>query len=172
MRIGGVLVCGALVTACTASPQRNLLPDLMPERVSAEDWALMAAATNTVLAELRDTATICVTLLHGPTGFDIPDAHLAMLNHTRVVPATACPRTYASMIHQVDSLGRPLTTRPPGYVDPNRVHVSDPRRDGPFHAWVEIRVQQGSGGIEHLCSVFTEGVNVSAYCRAGRAWFH
>lgn len=75
----------------------------MPHRVSAENWAVMTATANEVLLELPETATVCVSLFHGPAGYDLPPERLAILGHPRIVPASDCPPTYASMDQRVVS---------------------------------------------------------------------
>jgi hypothetical protein len=157
--------------ACSTAAPRTTLPNRMSQGIGAENWAVMTAAANTVLPELPGTGTVCVSLFHGPAGFDIPPAHLAMLDHPRVVPASACPPTYASMFQHVDSLGRPLSTRPAGYIDPYHLQLYDPERHVPNHAWVPLRLGQGTGGREYLCSVFISS-DMRAFCRRSASWIH
>jgi hypothetical protein len=89
-----------------------------------------------------------------PTGKG--DAPVALLDYLRAhgilrVSVTHCPPSYASMILSLDSLGRPIDRRPPGYVDPIKLSIAGLR------AWTSdvyvfaIDVWQGIAGTKRRC---------------------
>lgn len=90
----------------------------------------------------------------------------------RAVTLANCPRTYASMITHVDSLGRPVDPAPPGWVDPFILTVT---RIEPWTRDVVVvtaDLEQGTGGRQYRCGVRRAGAVWRADCVAGRSILH
>ncbi|GLC24698.1 TonB family protein [Roseisolibacter agri] len=87
-----------------------------------------------------------------------------------LVARSACPRTYASMIYRVDSLGR-VNGRPPGALDPTIVEL------GPLDVWApgivvaRVRTRQGTGGTHYVCQAARAPDGTwAAACEMGARW--
>lgn len=134
---------------------------------------MLAAVIDTIAARLPDSTSLCLRLLGGPSGPTDPDEAFlgALRTRQRPVRARDCPRTYASMIVVLDSLGRPLTpSGPRGYVDPYTLVVGRPQFEHPGYAWVLVRESQGTDGHDYLCAAQSYDARTWASCRVVTTW--
>jgi hypothetical protein len=138
-----------------------------------QEREMIAAALAGLPWRLRLTAPYCVVIERDGKWSEPDSAWLASLDTARaLLPRRACPRTYASMVRLVDSLGNPIgPQRPPGYVDPYQLTVTAPVRVDPERAAVRVLAWQGTqfwliycevylvGGRAGSCGTLEEGVS-------------
>ena len=175
-RLNTSLAMVAFAVACTstARPRTNSASYSVAE-LDPSEAAVLRATLDTIVRGLRDSSTLCLSILGGPAGAHEPsDAFLRSLSLRRsVVRATECPPTYQRMIARVDADGRNIDpVRPPGYVDPYVIEIGRPQFARPAYAWVYVRQLQGTRGRDYLCTLigFTPGAQV--VCQINREWIH
>ena len=68
--------------------------------LSPIELAVTAAAIDSIAAGWKYSTALCVRILGGPAGWELPPRNLLEALHTRHQPVSAanCPRTYTSMI--------------------------------------------------------------------------
>ncbi len=120
------------------------------------------------------TLTVCVQALRAS---ETPELHAAQLRRMssltlKAVDANECPRTYASMQVVLDSLGRPVDPRPPGWVDPHRVHVRTANPWSGDAVLIEADVRRGMGGSTWHCGAERVGNEWRAMCRNVVSFVH
>ena len=119
-------------------------------------------------------ATLCVSLMRDSVEAP-PDAEAIRRLETsgrRVVAKRACPASYDSMITLLDSLGRVVDRRPPGYLDPYHLSV---RRVEPWSRVLVLingDVGHGLSGTNYRCGARRESGVWSATCDPVSAWVH
>lgn len=128
------------------------------------------AVVASVLATGSDSAPVCVSFAEGRERYRATEAERRMLSDGRVavLDATDCPETYASMFTLVDSLGRPIERRPPGYVDPRYVELMLPVQWSMYSVIVDVRVQHGMSTDTYQCLRRRTATNQPFSCRAIR----
>jgi len=133
----------------------------------------MAAAIDSIAAGWKDSTALCLRVLGGPAGWELPPPDLIFALRTRHQPVSseACPRTYASMMLHTDSLGHPILA-PPGYVDPYTLTVGRPQFESDSHGWVHVRELQGTAGRAYLCNTQYVRGRAWAYCTTLSQWVH
>lgn len=138
-----------------------------------QERVVIAAALAGVRGRLPLPAPYCVVFQRDGKRSEPDSAWLASLDTARaLLPRRACPRTYASMVRLVDSLGNPIgPQRPLGYVDPYQLTVTAPVRVDPERAAVRVLAWQGTqfwliycevylvGGRAGSCGTLEEGVS-------------
>jgi hypothetical protein len=118
--------------------------------------------------------TICVGIMQD--GIEVPadSETLRRLEapQRRAVAKRDCPPSYARMWAMVDSLGRVVDPRPPGWIDPYHLTV---RRIEPWSrvsVLIHGDVGHGMGGFHYRCGARREGGVWSATCDVTAAWVH
>lgn len=108
--------------------------EIIPRDSIRIDTMGVFSAKSIVLRELLETAddldslaAVCVRWDRGRAASTPPAMVLRRLrlHYPTVRTPDRCPRTYASMVSHVDSLGRPTDRRPKGAIDPVWVEVDD-----------------------------------------------
>jgi len=158
-----VSALGALSIACAGRAPSGAPPvSQVVATFSPIERAVLGAAIDSIAAGWKDSTALCLRVLGGPAGWELPPRDLLEALHTRHQPLSvaACPRTYASMVLRTDSLGHPILA-PPGYVDPYILTVGRPQFESDSYGWVHARELQGTAGRDYLCTI--------QYVR-GRAW--
>lgn len=170
---------GALALAAVACAPRapTVAAGTSRARVAALspiEQQLIAAAVDSIAARWPDSTALCLGVLGGPAGPELPSDDLLHALRTRQQPVSiaGCPRTYASMITHVDSLGRVVDLRPPGYVDPYALTVGRPQFARDSYGWVHARELQGTAGRAYLCTVQYYRAQARAFCETVRQWIH
>lgn len=176
-RMRGLLIATLLTavtgTSSVSAQSENAAPAPTPVEVPALELRLMAAALDTIISTHPDSAAVCVDIMADGNG-SRPDVRLLMAEmksprHTTTV--RDCPKTYASMIQYVDSLGRPVPDeRPPGYVDPYYFHVGRPQFEHESVAWIYVRESHRTSGRALVCVAREENGRPRASCRAVDHW--
>jgi hypothetical protein len=134
---------------------------------------LVAAAIDTIVSTLPDSTTLCLRILGGEGGAVSPGPELiSQLQSRRAIASFAdCPRTYASMVQVVDSLGQPMgERRPAGYVDPYKFSVGRPQFERPGFAWLHVRQLQGTVGRAYICAGEVYQRRATTRCRVVSRW--
>jgi hypothetical protein len=179
MNLGRAITAAAIAwtaVACGARPPADIHPG--PSRGVAAltplEQELIVAAVHAIAATWPDSTALCLEILGGPGGPELPSPALLGALRTRqgVASAAACPRTYASMIARVDSLGRRVDPRPLGYVDPYALTVGRPQFTSTSHGWIHALEQQGTSGRAYLCTVQRVQGRATARCQTVRYWVH
>ena len=133
--------------------------------------AMLGATLDTLVRRMRDSSSLCLTVLGGPAGPEAPSAaFLRRLSVRRAVVAMdRCPPTYTQMIAVVDSQGRPMP-RPPAYIDPYRVEIGRPQFAGAGYAWIYARQLQGTKGRDYVCTAIWQSAAPRVICNIHREW--
>lgn len=173
-RLTRVFLIIALVACRTsATPRPALAPAVEDPALSIADSVralyLVAgrAVLDSALVAAPDTAPVCVSFVRGRTHYrpELSDLRRLADPHRRYIPRTQCPRTYASMIALVDSLGRVVDHAPRGYVDPHYLQLVLPGEWTNDRLDIDVAIGQGTRIDKYLCFTrFTAGVPVAA-CR-------
>lgn len=144
---------------------------------SPESAMLLAAVDEVIELEVnRAAAAIC--LLHDGSivrewKSTAPELAQVITAPVPVVLEADCPPTYARMFSTVDSLGRPMDPpRPPGYVDPYAIEVSEFIGFLPDSARVTVRTEHGMSGVAKSCLVRRLESDFTASCRHLGYWVH
>ena len=174
-RVLGAAAVAALGLACARSTSpRDSVPARIAQLASME--AEMLGATLDTLARLmRDSSSLCVTILGGPAGPQAPSAAFLQSLRVRrtVVPMERCPATYTQMIMVVDSVGRPVgPARPAGYVDPYKIEIGRPQFASYGYAWIYARQLQGTSGRDYVCTAIWQSSSQRVVCNLFRQWLH
>jgi hypothetical protein len=165
----------ALGLACVrGTPRRGSVPVRIAE-LDPVEAAMIGATLDTLSRLMRDSSSLCVTILGGPTGPEAPSA--AFLRSLRVprtvVPMQRCPPTYTQMIRLVDSRGRPVgPARPAGYVDPYKIEIGRPQFAAYGYAWIYARQLQGTSGRAYVCTAIWQSSVQRVVCNLHREWLH
>jgi len=174
-----LVAIGALAWAAIAcAPQTPAVAGPKPRgraaALAAVEQQLIAAAVDSIAAAWPDSTALCLGILGGPAGPELPTDGLleALRTRQRPVSVAACPRTYASMIAQVDSLGRVVDLRPPGYVDPYVLTVGRPQFASDSYGWIHARELRGTVGRAYLCTVQYVRGRAWAHCETLSRWIH
>ena len=133
---------------------------------------LISVAVDSIAARWADSTALCLEILGGPAGPEAPPEALlrALRTRQRPVAAAACPPTYASMIAEVDSRGRVVDRRPPGYVDPYVLSVGRPQFAQESYGWIHVREAHGTAGRAYLCTVQQVQGRSWAWCEVVSSW--
>lgn len=175
LRSAPSLAAGALL-ACVGAPPRPTPAPGLPARgtsLGGRERALLAATVDTLVARGRDSAVVCLAILSDSAGpyAPGPDLLATLALRQRVVPRSACPRTYsAGMMVVTDSLGRPLRSPARGYVPPRRLVVSRPVFEAPDRAYVYAREERGAMGQDAVCVAQYVDGRASASCDLRSVW--
>jgi hypothetical protein len=132
------------------------------------------AATRAALAEATQARrpadgsdiVVCVSTLRDR---DAVPADAALLRGLagpglRPVAPRDCPRTYTTMIVQVDSLGRRVDPPPPGWVDPHRLSLIGTVPISGVQVMVDMEIWVGTSGSRQRCLARRNGVTWTAVC--------
>ena len=140
---------------------------------TAEDLKEAQRSVLTLLADKMPPDTrngpraLCVSLvsdgLPGPS--DTETLRRLQAPGRRVVTGRDCPRTYASMIMTVDSLGRPMDPPPPGRVDPHHLAVKLVAPWSRSTVLVEADLGRGMSRTHYRCGANRERGVWVASCR-------
>lgn len=144
-------------------------------RLAPMEAEMLGATLDTLSRLMRDSSSLCVTILGGPAGPEAPSATFLRSLRVRrtVVPMDRCPPTYAQMIRVVDSLGRPVgPARPAGYVDPYQIEVGRPQFASYGYAWIYARQLQGTSGRDYVCTAIWQSSVQRVVCNLFRQWLH
>jgi len=119
------LLLAASVLGCAHVPNRERFGEGL-EPLTTEERVLVATieATHRAPAPLTQPAPYCVSFADSAHAGPAPGPELSRLQvSVYLIPVQSCPPTYTSMIALIDSLGRPLRPRPPGYIDPYYLRI-------------------------------------------------
>ena len=171
----GAVAWAALACATSSPPSPARSSADRRGRVAAlepVEEQLIARAVESVAATWPDSTALCLALLGGPAGPELPGPALlaSLRTRQRPVSSAACPRTYTSMIAHVDSLGYPDDPPPPGYVDPYILEVGRPQFESDSYGWIHVREWQGTTGRQYLCTVQYVRGQASAVCQKISEW--
>lgn len=169
-----IIVIGMFASVATAQePRRPSHVD--PPLIAADSVRNMLvlagrAVVASIMATVSDSAPVCVSFAEGRERYRATATEHRMLSDGRVavLDRTDCPETYANMIAYVDSLGRPLQRRPPGYVDPRYVELVLPVQWSMFTVIVEVEVSQGTSSDTYQCLRNRTATNQAFSCRVIR----
>jgi hypothetical protein len=130
--------------ACGA--QAPDVPEVRPQSLPVElEQRVLSAAFSDLGRKLPLPVPYCV-VIERARNIAAPDStYLAGIRTQRqLLPRSACPPTYGSMVRYVDSAGQPIgPQRPPGYIDPYDLTVAAPVPVTPRLAAVRIHAWQG-----------------------------
>ena len=165
----------AIACAVRAQPVVGQRPSRPVAALTVAEQTIMAAALDSIAAAWPDSTTLCLRVLGGPGGWEMPPERLlrVLRMRQRPVSSTRCPRTYTSMVVRVDSLGRRIDERAPqGYVDPYVLSVGRPQMESDSYGWVHVRELQGTAGRAYLCTVQYVRRLAWAHCETLSRWVH
>ena len=172
-------VCFALLASAVAcgssAPLRTRSVTHSIAELHPTEAAVLRATLDTLVRAMRDSSTVCLYILGGPTGSQLPseDFVRSLTLNREVVRADRCPPTYQHMIARVDSAGRPLDPpRPPGYIDPYVLEIGRPQFARPDYGWVYARQLQGTRGRDYLCTLIGFTPDAKVVCQLNRDWIH
>ena len=174
-KVLGAVAVAALGLACLRSTSAR---DSVPARIAqltAMEAEMLGATLDTLARLMRDSSSVCITILGGPAGPETPSpAFLQSLRVRRtVVPMERCPATYTQMIVVVDSAGRPVgPARPAGYIDPYRIEIGRPQFASYGYAWIYARQLQGTSGRDYVCTAIWQSSSERVVCNLHRQWLH
>ena len=177
LRILGALGVASLGPACArpALQERNAAAAVGVAKLAPMEVAMLSATLDTLVRRMRDSSSLCVSILGGPEGPEVPSADfLGSLRIQRsVVAMDRCPPTYTQMIVVVDSQGRPVgPARPAGYVDPYRLEIGRPQFASYGYGWVYARQLQGTVGRDYVCTVIRQSAETRVVCNVHSDWIH
>jgi hypothetical protein len=142
------------------------------EPLTEEERMLTAVieATHRIPSPLTLPAPFCISFADTIHDDPVPGPVLSRLPvSVHLIPATACPPTYTSMILQVDSLGRPTSPRPPGYIDPYYLRIWQPVRVTTWLLAVRVEATQGTRGWLFYCEVPIANTSQTS-CNLASSW--
>jgi TonB family protein len=130
-------------------------PGVVTERGALVSSAV-AVLSELIVAARSNPGARCVAKTDGvePT-LSAAIASGVRASHPEVLRADRCPRTYASMILQLDARGRPVLP-PAGAVDPVWLSVNHVRPWASDHYVMEGFVAQGTGTDHYFCDAHRE----------------
>jgi len=168
-----VVLTAIVVSLCALGFTRDGGVSRFAVQLEALEVSLIAGTVDTIISEHSDSATVCLEIMADSNG--IRPAVAPVLRRLRsrrdVTTSEGCPRTYASMIQLVDSLGQPIPDqRPEGYVDPYRLRVGRPQFEHPDVAWLYVRQFHGMSGRAFVCVAREEDGRPRASCRVVDRW--
>ena len=170
MKLGFPLTLAVTILGCAHPHRERFGAGFQPPTNEERVLAAAIDATHKIPGPLTLPTPFCVSFADTAHEGPVPGPELSRLRvSVHLIPASACPPTYTSMILQVDSLGRPLNPRPQGYIDPYYLRIWEPVRVTDRLLAVRIEATQGTRGWLLYCEVPIANA-LQASCQTLTTW--